>query len=288
MQTLPTHLQVEVAHLLPARLRLRLSHPPHDAARTVQMVKSHPGVLAVVYTAATRNLLIRCDPAQIAPEEIILRTALALSADHQLQEVNISASGPKVPLSRLAVLAGMSLLAGHLMTFFSTNPKSLHAVHLIGGLGTTAAVAEHIYLDLKSKAQFHPEVLSIGYLLTSLLRGKLIKGATVAWVMTFARHLIEPPAKLLKLETRVADSACDDHQCEYEAALSRSPMDASAKGLLARLPHLLFGLYSDLQLTAEDSLFTKIQKLSREHDDVLEGLENLRRGIRLRVGPGRP
>ena len=55
-------------------------------------------------------------------------------------------------------------------------------------------------------------------------------------------------------------------------------------GMLSQLPHLLIGMYTDNQLTAEDRIFKEIQIISDEHDDVLEGLEQLQQGIHLQVG----
>jgi hypothetical protein len=276
-------LQIIVAHTLPGRMRLRLSHPSRNSDKTTQIIKSHPGVLSVVYTAETQNLLIHYEPDRIALEEVILRASLSLSTDYQLNSVMIKASEPKTPLSRLSVYAGISLIVGHLVRFFSNKTMTLNTVQLICGLGTTAAVAEHVFLDLKNKGQFHPEVLSIGYLLTSFLRGNLLKGATIAWIMTFARHIMEPPAKMLKLETKAMDPDCNEHHCEYEATITQEMAAEGPGNLLTRLPKLLLGVYSDMNLTLEDRFFQEIQKLSRDHDEVLEGLENLRRGIRLQV-----
>jgi hypothetical protein len=278
-------LQVTVAHTLPGRLRLRLSHPPQTAAKTEQMVMSHPGVGAAVYTASTSTLLVLYDAGKVALEEIILRAALCLSADYELQPIVIKTAGARTPMSTLSVLSGLSLLAAHALSVFSVKTKSLSALQVICGLGATAAVSEHIYLDLKDKGRFHPEVLSVGYLLSSFLRGNVLKGATTAWIMTFARHLLEPPAKVLKLEATAMDPSCDAHQCEYQARVSRElTTQGGTMGMLSHLPNLLLGMYTDMQLTAEDRIFKEIQKLSLEHNDVLEGLEHLQRGIRLQVG----
>lgn len=285
MITAPKQLQVTVAHTVPGRLRLRLSHPPQQAQRTEQMVIGHPGVRSAVYTAPTLNLLVIYDPAKIALEEIILRAALCLCVDYDLRPIVIKTTDDKTPLSTMSILAGLSLLFTHTLSLFSMKAKPLSVLKFMSGLGTTAAVSEHIYLDLKDKGRFHPEVLSIGYLLSSFLRGNVLQGATTAWIMTFARHLLEPPAKVLKLEASTMDPSCDVNHCEYEAKISRElTTQGGTVGMLSHLPNLLIGMYTDMQLTAEDRIFKEIQKLSYEHNDVLEGLEHLQRGIRLQVG----
>ena len=285
MITAPKQLQLIVAHTVPGRLRLRLSHSPQQAQRTEQIVMGHPGVKSAVYTEPTLNLLVVYDVAKIALEEIILRAALCLSVDYDLRPIAIKTSENKTPLSRMSILSGLSLLVTHTLCLFSMKAKTISTLKVLSGLFTTAAVSEHIYLDLRHKGRFHPEVLSIGYLLSSFLRGNVLQGATTAWMMTFARHLLEPPAKVLKLEASTMDPSCDENHCEYEAKISRElKTQGGAMGMLSQLPHLILGMYTDRQLSAEDRIFKEIQNLSYEHDDVLEGLEQLQRGIRLQVG----
>jgi hypothetical protein len=242
-------------------------------------------VLSAVYTDPTLSLLVQYDPAQIKPEEIILRAALCLSVDYHVKPIVIKTSNATTPLSALSIISGLSLLIVHTLSIFSLKTRPRSALQIICGLSTTAAVSEHIYLDFKAKGGFHPEVLSIGYLLSSFLRGNVLKGATTAWIMTFMRHLLEPPAKVLKLEARATDPTCDRQQCEYEAKVSRElTTQGGAMGMLSHLPNLLLSMYTDRQLTTEDRIFKEIQQISLEHNDVLEGLEHLQHGIRLQVG----
>ncbi|MEJ2641309.1 MAG: hypothetical protein P8010_17215 [Desulfosarcinaceae bacterium] len=277
-------IQLIIAHKLPGRLRLRLSHPPNNTTATVGTVLGHPAVRSAVYTEPTSNLLILFDAENVSMEEIILRTALCLSVDHHFTPVTIETSGGGTPLSPLSILAGLSILASHMLNFFSGRAKSRSALEIVCGLSATAAVSEHIYLDMTGKAGFHPEVLSIGYLISSLLRGNVIRGATTAWIMTFARHLLEPPSKVLRIEASAVDPSCDADECAYEASISREvTIGNGAMGVLSHLPNLLLGMYTDTQLTAEDRLFKEIQKLSRDNDDILAGLEQLHGGIRLQV-----
>jgi hypothetical protein len=273
-----------IAHRLPGRLRLRLTHPPNDATEAVVMVLGHPAVRSAVYTEPTSSLLILFDAENVSMEEVILRTALCVSADHQFKPIIIEITGGGTPLSTISIIAGLSILTSHMLNVLTGKVKARSALEIISGLSTTAAVSEHIYLDMTGKAGFHPEVLSIGYLLSSFLRGNVLRGATTAWIMTFARHLLEPPSKVLRLEASAVDPSCDADQCAYEAKISRELIARSGvMGLLSHLPNLLLGMYTDTQLTAEDRIFKEIQKLSRENDDILAGLEQLHGGIRLQV-----
>lgn len=277
-------IQLIITHRLPGRLRLCLSHPPHNTTETVGMVLGHPAVRSAVYTELTSNLLILFDAENVSIEEIILRTALCLSADQQFKPIVIKTTDSGTPLSPLSIIAGLSILVSHLFNLFSGKAKSRSTFDIISGVSTAAAVSEHIYLDMTGKAGFHPEILSIGYLLSSFLRGNVIRGATTTWIMTFARHLLEPPTKVLKIEASAVDPSCDADECAYEASIFRElAIRTGTMDILSRLPYLLLGMYTNTQLTAEDRIFKEIQKLSRDNDDILAGLEQLHGGIRLQV-----
>ena len=74
-------LAVTIEHELPGRLRIRLSHALRQAERVRRLVAEHPGVGEVQYTAASRSMLVRFDPAYISTEEIVVRTAAGLSLE---------------------------------------------------------------------------------------------------------------------------------------------------------------------------------------------------------------
>jgi hypothetical protein len=102
-------------------------------------------------------------------------------------------------------------------------------------------------------------------------------------VTTFARHLLEPPVKDLKIEAEAIDPACDEDQCEFEAQISNRQPHETPRQLLTRLPGFLIGLYRESNATIEDRIFREIWKLSDDHQNVLEGIENISRGIRLNI-----
>jgi hypothetical protein len=276
-------LEIVLAHRLPGRIRLRLSHPLKQPAKAAENIRRHEGIRSVAYTSETRNLLIFFDSPAVTFEEIIIRTALAYSSEYDLAPTTIKASQPRTALSELSALSALTLIAGHLLRLFASGSKSTRTVGLLCGLSTSAAVLEHTYSDIKQTGRFHPEVLSVGYLLVSFVRGNPLRGATIAWLSTFARHLLEPPAKALKIEAEAIDPECDADQCAYEAKVTNRPPSAAPATLLAWLPGFLVGLYRDTNVTVEDRIFRKILGLSEAHQTILEGLETAGRGIRLHI-----
>jgi hypothetical protein len=277
------NLEIVMAHNLPERVRLRLSQPLKDPHNTIRNIEVHAGVKHIIYTAMTQNILVTFDRRLITLEEIIIRVALVFSAEHDLAPTTIKGSQPQTSLSELSFLSGITLIAGHLSRLLSSRSKTSYVVQLLSGLGTSIAVLEHTYSDLKQTGKFHPEVLSVGYLIASFIRGNPLRGATIAWIMTFARHLLEEPAKELKIEAEAIDPDCDQNQCEFEATIYNQQPSTAPSSLFARIPSFLIGLYSDMNLKIEDRIFREIWKLSDDRGNVLEGIENNSKGIRLHI-----
>jgi hypothetical protein len=277
------NLEIMMAHNLPGRVRLRLSHALKDPYNTIRNIEGHAGIKHIIYTATTQNILVTFDRRSITLEEIIIRVALAFSAEHELAATTIKASQPQTSLSELSFLSGMTLIAGHILRLLSTESRTTHIVKIISAIATLISVLEHTYSDVKQTGSFHPEVLSVGYLLASFIRKNQLKGATIAWITTFARHLLEAPTKELKIEAEAIDPECDENQCEFEATIYNQQLSAAPSTLLARLPRFLFGLYSDMNTKIEDRIFREIWKLSNDREQVLEGIENNSKGIRLNI-----
>lgn len=276
-------LEILLAHHLPGRVRLRLSHPLKTPEATIRNIEQHEGIQPIIYTAETQNLLVTFDRHLISLEEIIIRASLAYSTEYDLAPTTIKASQPQTSLSGLSLVSGLTLIAGHLLRLLSSDGKIFRNVQVLSGIGTTMAVAEHTYSDLKQTGRFHPEVLSAIYLLAAFVRGNLLKSATTAWVMTFARHLLEAPAKVLKIEADVIDPECDEEKCEYEATISNQQPYTAPADLVTRLPGFLIGLYRDMNQTIEDRIFREIWKVSEDHQNILEGIESTSNGVRLHI-----
>jgi hypothetical protein len=148
---------------------------------------------------------------------------------------------------------------------------------------TLAAVLDHVYQDLKQKRQFHPEVFSLYYLVLAFIRGDVLKGATFTWFLTFARHMLEVPAGSLVVKTIKSDPTCHIRHCEYEVTVSKEKTDSTLGTFLQSLPKMVLNTYRDIDATLEDNLLQQIMSVAESHDEVLEGLKNLKQGILLKV-----
>ena len=276
-------LTIVIAHNLPGRLRIRFSHPLRNEGDLVEIIKRHPGVKLAVYTSVTCNMVVTYDPKVITTEEIILRASLAFSRDYKLVPVQIQSTERSVELGNLSLYAGFSLMISHAFKLMFTQSQKFTALNMISAVTTLVAVLDHVYQDLKQKRQFHPEVFSLYYLALSFIKGDVLKGATLTWFLTFARHILEVPADSLVVETVKSDPTCQVQHCEYEVTVSKKAATGAIGNLLHSLPKLALKSYQGKNSTLADSLLQQLMAVAKSHDEVIEGLENLKQGILLKV-----
>jgi hypothetical protein len=276
-------LNIDIAHILPGRLRIRFSHPFSKQGDLAEIIKRHPGVIFASYTSVTQNLVVKYNPKDITTEEIILRASLAFSVEYDLCPVHIQSAEQNVALGNLSLFAGFSLMISHLFNLMFTKSHKFTALNMISSVTTLAAVLDHVYQDLKQKRQFHPEVFSLYYLVLAFIRGDVLKGATFTWFLTFARHMLEVPAGSLVVKTIKSDPTCHIRHCEYEVTVSKEKTDSTLGTFLQSLPKMVLNTYRDIDATLEDNLLQQIMSVAESHDEVLEGLKNLKQGILLKV-----
>ena len=63
----------------------------------------------------------------------------------------------------------------------------------LAGLGTAWAVVDHAWKELRERGTFDPEVLTLAYLVTALVRGDFLVASVITWLASFGRHLVEMP-----------------------------------------------------------------------------------------------
>jgi hypothetical protein len=279
------NLELVIAHRLPGRIRLRLSHSPKQPDQMTGHIQSHAGVKSIQYTEPTRNLLVRFDQSDITPQEIILRAGLSLSMDFAMSPVRIRIQKKNHSFGNLSALAFAVLAANHIWQLFSTRAKGSGGFQILTGATTLAAVMEHVVQDFREKGYFHPEVFSVYYLLLSFIRGNVLKGSTITWFSTFGRHLLEIPANALLLIPEKTDPKCEIHQCEYEVTVKNERDSNRLLKMMHTVPDMLFKAYKEMNLSRvlEDTFVKQMEHVADSHDDIIEGLENIEQGFYLKV-----
>jgi hypothetical protein len=270
-------LSVTLVHQLAGRLRVKLSRSPRDRERFIDGLVSHEGFLDISFNPISHSLLITYEGDHLTTQEILLRTAIALSMEYDFQPVQVKVGTDIEVMTDAAMMAGLLLLSAGAVKM-SVGAKNTLWLNRAAGIGVAAAVLEHGWREARDQGYIHPEVLSIGYLVASLFRGTILRGAAVTWIASFGRHLLEGPEKCVEvcpLEQENSKTGVRTYQVALvPQAARRSTLFQLVQGLLSTIGLSGFAKESDV-------LFQELRNVAQAHDQVLEGLDLQQNGIPL-------
>jgi hypothetical protein len=155
------------------------------------------------------------------------------------------------------------------------------ALEWIAGLATAGAALNHGWVDYRLRGNIDPEVLTVTYLLTALLRGNALPAAILTWISTFGRHLVRLPDRGILV--RPAQTDRRGASPRFEVAVAPDPTPSDKMTLFGLVPTMLFHAITGTAPGQHVSLFEEIQDVAKMHNQVLEGVSDFQPGIRLRV-----
>lgn len=270
---MPSKASVIVHHRLPGRVRLRLSLDILNLQRLRDSIIEHEGMESLQYTAVTRSLLLRFDPEKVSLEEILIRVALCLSLDHERRNVRILTTPAREEISDAPWYSAFLIITALAARLLSKDNTST-PMSFIASIATAAAVVEHGIKEIEERGNFDPEVLSVFYLITSMLRGNDLPAAMFTWASTFGRHLLAAPKRGVEIRPVELDDGAT-----FEVVVSPDTTPPSKSDILALLPSLFKYLVSGGKKRA---LLEELQEASRVHGEVLEGLGSFGNGIAIK------
>lgn len=275
-------LVITILHRIPGRIRIRLSQPPGEVASFIQAIKNHPGIDKITYTPVTGSLLAVFDPAEITHEELIVRTAVSLSRDYDMLPVQVLPGKQEKEMSGVTFYSALLLILSVAFRMLKA-PRTLRVLmDNIAAIGTAAAVIEHSTTEIKEKGHFHPEVLSIIYLFNSAFKKRLFTGSVITWLATFGRHLFKPMQQAVEIKVMPVKGG-ESQNIDYETTVSPIQKKDDTMKLFRLVPEMLVTMVMTFSGMGEQGLLEKIRKLSDNHDQFLEGLENIKQGIAVRI-----
>lgn len=272
---------VTIVHELPGRLRLRLSHRIDNVRRLRRVIAEHAGIESVAYNAVSRSVLVAYDPDEIAAEEIVVRVAMSFSLEQEHAPVRVLARPQNRELTDSAFYAGLALLAALGLRLVRTDKAGGATMDWVASLGTAGAALEHGWNEYRQKGNFDPEVLTVTYLLTSLMRGNALPAAMFTWITTFGRHLARMPAP--GVEVRPIRIGGERGEPRYEVVIAPDHAGPDKMTFFGMIPTMLFNALTGAPPGRRASLLDEIRRVSSMHDEVLEGVSDFRHGIPLRI-----
>ncbi len=257
---------VVIVHELPGRIRLRLGRPPRSVENMIASVHRHEGIGDVAFNPVSRSLLVRYNPTVVNAVEILVRVAIFLSLNLQNASISISQARQGDSLQPIDYYAGSSLALAALSRAAAGPWTQLLEYH--SGAATMVSVFKHAWQEVADEGVYHPEVISVMYLINSMLRGKMLTATAITWLATFGRHLLNAAAEQCRLQAAAVASDGNEGYIDVMVQPMRPPQSNPLKLLVAGLGSLI-GLE---QRDGQDSVFQRISTMSAKHGNVLEGM----------------
>ena len=270
-------LSVTLVHALPGRIRILLSDPPRDGDRFTSALRSHEGVRMVSFSPISKSTLIEYGKGHLTTEEIMLRSAVALSFEYDDRPVQILTQPKSKIMTDGAVLSGI-LLAGVAAVRWSVSQKHRSLIDYTAGAGVALAVIEHGWREAREQGYIHPELLSLGYLIVSGFRRNVFRGAVITWVASFGRHLLSGEEQCIEIRplTKMNEETGSK---SYEVKVAKN---MSGRTPLLNMFRSLLGMVGIASFAGGyESLLGEFQNIARAHGEVLEGMGDQLKGIPL-------
>lgn len=270
---------ITVLHELPGRLRVRLSLPPLKPASMEDSVREHSGIDLIQYTPVTKTVLIQFDHNKVSGQEIIIRIGVFLSLENNNIPVHVFSHPPREEMSDFAYYSAILLALGFVSKYILKSQSYQMVTEWAAGVGTGYAVLDHGWSEIQESGVFHPEVLSLSYLLISMIRGNFLPAAAFTWITTFGRHLVRLPEAGVELQP--VPSQEDNSQYEVKITPVRyEPNKAAALSLLpAALKYAVTGDAGSLQ----GNLLDEMRNVARSHENLLDSLGKFKEGIPINI-----
>jgi hypothetical protein len=273
---------IRVMHSLPGRVRLRLSLSPVSADDMIKTVKDHPGISEITFNGYSKSVLLKYDPDETSQEELIIRVAVFISLEHDLQPVRVYSDTKMLEMSESAFVSGFLILISLVSRIIPQTAAFRNLLDWIAGLGTAYSIFDHGYDEFKERGNFDPEVLSVIYLLTSFSQGKFLPSTLFTWIATFGRHLIRYTSKNVEIQPQPLPGSSKTTP-QYEIVITPINRLPGRKMLFNFLPMLIMNAAMDNRKSIEGTLMDEMRKVSRDHGEVLEGFGKFKNGIPIRM-----
>lgn len=270
---------ITILHELPGRLRVQLSLPPLKPKSMERAVREHEGIECVKYTPITKSVLIKFDPNYIRQEELIIRIGVFLSLENNNIPVQVFSQPQREEMSDFAYYSALLLGLGFVSKYILKTTNYRMVTEWAAGMGTAYAVLDHGWGEIKQTGVFHPEVLSLSYLLISMIRGNFLPAAAFTWITTFGRHLIHMPE--LGVELRPEPSTQDSS--DYEVTITPIRSEASKAAVLSMIPAALKYAVTGDAGALQGNLIDEIRDVAQSHENVLDSLGKFKEGIPIKI-----
>ena len=137
-------LTITILHILPNRVRLKLSAPIKDTKTFYSNIKNNLKYLEMKYNTRLKTVTLNFSPSEIFLQEIIYRVAISFSIENGLLPVKLIEENPYKSISPLSMYALASIVVSSLNGLINKNDTNLQKSMNVFSMGlTVGSVFEH-------------------------------------------------------------------------------------------------------------------------------------------------
>jgi len=181
---------ITVLHRLPNRIRFQLSESINNIEEFKKTMMEDKLVVLFRYNPLLNTLLIRFDSSKTNYKKIKFNLIVAISKDNYLKAVKFFEKEKDKAVTHLMLESGLLILAAGANKFFNKGSILQARVEKLAAGLTVGAVSIHGVSEIRRNGVFDPEVMSILYLINSILNKNYLASSAVTWIGTFGRHLL--------------------------------------------------------------------------------------------------
>ena len=272
---------ISILHSLPGRIRMQIRSDEPDWKRLEKDLRGHPGIEQFRPEIRLSTLTVRYDPAVIEEAEVVLRIALSLSVAAGLAPVVLEREIVAGDLDREALLILLALGTIGLLRFTPGMRTHIRLLDTAASVLTGGSILYHAAGELKQDGTFHPETLSIVYLLVSAVQGRGYSGAVLSWLAAHGRHFKGRFIEELVIQAEEKTGGRGRRR-KYDLTLQTGNVRLAGNALAGNLPALLAHALAGGK-PGEEQMLSDFRSVSNHHGNMLEGLEGLADGITMHI-----
>jgi hypothetical protein len=273
--------KISILHRLPGRLRLRVIPMPENTNRFEKELRKHPGIDFFQATPRTSSVLIRFDRYEIVEAEVVIRLALSLSVAKDLNPVRIERSDETGALDPMAAASGLLLFGIGVLRYMPSLRQRTALLDMIAAAGTGASILAHTVEELKEDGTFHPETLSVIYMMVSLAHGRGFSGSLLSWLTSFGRHFKGRFVNELIMHAEPQQSRFGRRK-RYSISLKSGNRRLYRNFVLRFIPALIAHAITGGS-PGSNGMIVEVEEVSENHGYMLEGLAGMKDGISIHI-----
>lgn len=270
--------RIVIVHRIPGRIRLRLENAIPDWKRIEKDLRGHSGIHDFRPEFRLSTVAVTYNPADINEAELVLRIALSISISGKCSPVYLERKVVAGDIDREAVkvLAALFIIGG--IRFFSALKPYKLFLDIAASIISATSILKHAANELKKDGTFHPETLSVVYLVVSALQGQGFRGAILSWLASYGRHFRGQYLEELIIHIEKTSKRRKQYALNLEAGNIR-PVGHALKGYIPALfAHALAG-----GKPGEERFLTDFRDVYNQHGHMLVGLKGMADGITMNI-----